>query len=77
MDPLLIDGLPVIRDLLYYGAVYGVLVAVAYWVYADARDRGSRYPALWGAATLVFAILAVIPYLYLRWRAAPEGAADR
>ena len=72
MDPLLVDSVPTIRSLLYYGAVYGILVAVAYWVYTDARERGSRYAALWGLATLVFAILVVIPYMYLRWRDSAE-----
>lgn len=73
MEPLLIDSLPVFRSLLYYGAIYGILVAVAYWIYTDARDRGNRYALLWGLATLVFAILAVLPYLYLRWRNGPEA----
>lgn len=75
MDPLLVESLPTIRSLLYYGAVYGILVAVAYWVYTDARARGSRYAALWGLATLVFAILAVIPYMYLRWRDGVDAGA--
>ncbi|MDR5673978.1 putative membrane protein [Halalkaliarchaeum sp. AArc-CO] len=75
MDPLVVESLPTIRSLLYYGAVYGILVAVAYWVYTDARARGSRYAVLWGLATLVFAILAVIPYMYLRWRDGTEAAA--
>lgn len=72
MDPLLIDGLSAVRSTLYYGAIYGILIAVAYWVYTDARERDSPYAVLWAVATLLFAILAVIPYLYLRWRAASD-----
>lgn len=74
MDPLLIDGLSAVRSTLYYGAIYGILLAVAYWMYIDARERGSRYAALWAIATLLFAILAVIPYLYLRWRAGTDAS---
>lgn len=70
-------GLGDVRSLVYYGAVYGITVAVAFWIYRDARSRGSRYAVIWAAATLVFTIVAVLPYLYLRRRAGPVPAADR
>lgn len=67
-----------VRTYLYYGAIYGITVGVAFWIYRDARYRGqsSGRAGAWAAATLVFTILAVLPYLYFRWRATnPEPAA--
>jgi len=45
--------------------VYGIVVAVAVWIYRDAKARGSRYAVVWGVATLVFAIVPVLLYMYL------------
>ena len=45
--------------------IYGIVVAVAVWIYRDAKARGSRYAILWGVATLVFAIVPVLLYMYL------------
>lgn len=44
--------------------IYGVLVAAAVWIYRDASARGNRYALLWALATLVFAIVPVLVYLY-------------
>lgn len=74
--PLL--ALAELRSVLYYGAIYGITIAVAFWIYRDARHRGrsTRRAGLWAAATLVFAIFAVLPYLYFRQRSTtPEPAA--
>ncbi len=76
VDPAVI-GVAGVRSLVYYGAIYGITIAVAFWIYRDARSRGSRYAPIWAVATLVFTIVAVLPYLYLRWRAGPVTAADR
>lgn len=62
-----VDG-AAFRSLVYFAAVYGVTLAVAVWIFRDARERGFRYPALWGVGTVLFTILAVLPYLYLRLR---------
>jgi len=45
--------------------VYGIVVAVAVWIYRDAKARGSRYAVAWGVATLLFAIVPVLLYMYL------------
>lgn len=45
--------------------IYGIVIAVAVWIYRDARARGSRYAIVWGIATLVFAIVPVLVYMYL------------
>ncbi|MFC7325329.1 hypothetical protein ACFQMF_12150 [Halorubrum rutilum] len=52
-------------------AVYGILVAAAAWIYRDARARGNRYAVVWAVATLVFAIVPVLAYLYLHRDAGP------
>lgn len=59
-----------LRTFLYYGAIYGITLAVAIWVYRDARHRGrSAARAVgWALATLVFTIFAFLPYLYFRWK---------
>jgi len=83
MDPATAAALPAaladLRSLAYYGALYGVLVAVAAWIYRDARGRGRRRrrAAAWAGATLLVSILAVLPYLYLRRRSARRSAAER
>ncbi|WP_092730752.1 ABA4-like family protein [Halopenitus persicus] len=76
MVPLAVD-LATARSLLYYGAIYGVVLAVAVWIYRDARDRGIGYPAVWAVATLVLTIVPVLAYLYVRGRRSPDGATDR
>lgn len=68
-----VDG-AALRSLVYFAAVYGVTLAVAVWVFRDARERGFRYPALWGVGTVLFTILAVLPYLYLRLRSERRAA---
>ena len=45
--------------------VYGVVLAVAVWIYRDAKARGSRHALGWAAATVVFAIVPVLLYMYL------------
>lgn len=72
MDPLFID-FATVRSVLYYGAVYAIVVGMAVWIYRDARSRGSRAPLAWALATLVFTIIPVLGYLYLRWRARPAA----
>ncbi|WP_241964407.1 hypothetical protein [Halorubrum sp. 48-1-W] len=54
-----------LRAVLYYGAVYGIVLAVAVWIYRDAKARGSDRALAWFLATLVFTILPVLAYLYL------------
>jgi len=64
------------RSYLYYGAIYGITVAVAAWIFRDVRRRGggTRRAAAWAIATLVFTILAVLAYLFVRSRAEdPDG----
>jgi len=68
MDPLLVD-LATVRSVIYYGAIYSIVVGMAVWIYRDARSRGSRFPLAWALATLVFTIIPVLSYLYLRQRA--------
>lgn len=70
MDVALL-ALSEVRAVLYYGAIYGITVAVAFWIYRDARRRGrsSGRAGAWAVATLAFTIVAVLPYLYFRWRA--------
>ncbi|MES3161030.1 MAG: hypothetical protein PPP55_05605 [Halorubrum sp.] len=46
-------------------AVYGIVVAVAVWIYRDAKARGSNRAALWFVATLVFTIVPVLVYMYI------------
>ncbi|WP_418286526.1 hypothetical protein [Halorubrum sp. DTA46] len=45
--------------------IYGIVLAVAVWIYRDARARGSRYAIVWAVATLLFAIVPVLLYMYL------------
>jgi len=54
-----------LRSALYYTAVYGIVLAVAVWIYRDAKARGSDRAAAWFLATLVFTIVPVIAYLYV------------
>lgn len=61
------------RSVLYYGAVYGIVLAVAVWIYRDAKARGSDRALAWFLATLVFTILPVLAYLYLHRDAGPAG----
>ncbi|MFB6235097.1 MAG: hypothetical protein ABEH81_07845 [Halopenitus sp.] len=70
MDPLLVD-LATARSVIYYGAIYSIVVGMAVWIYRDARSRGSRSPLAWALATLVLTIIPVLSYLYLRQRATP------
>lgn len=62
-----------IRSVLYYGAVYGVVLAVAVWLYRDAKARGSDRAAAWFVATLVFTILPVLAYMYIHRDAGPAA----
>ncbi|MGZ0746535.1 MULTISPECIES: hypothetical protein [unclassified Haloparvum] len=72
MDPLFVD-LATVRSVLYYGAVYAIVVGMAAWIYQDAKSRGSRAPLAWALATLALTIIPVVSYLYLRWRATPAA----
>ncbi len=45
--------------------IYGIVVAVAVWIYRDAKARGSDRAVLWFLATLIFTILPVLAYMYL------------
>ncbi|SEH52102.1 hypothetical protein SAMN05192561_10496 [Halopenitus malekzadehii] len=73
--PLAVD-LATVRSLVYYGAIYGVVLAVAVWIYRDARDRGIGYPAVWAVATLVLTIVPVLAYLYVRGQRTREHATE-
>jgi phage shock protein PspC (stress-responsive transcriptional regulator) len=64
MDPVLVR-VAAVRSILYYGAVYGIVLAVAVWIYRDAKARGSNRALAWFVATLLFTILPVLLYLYL------------
>jgi len=64
MDPVTLQ-FETLRSLLYYGAVYGIVLAVAVWIYRDAKARGSDRALAWGLATLVFTIVPVLAYLYV------------
>lgn len=70
MDPVLLQ-LDAFRSFLYYGAIYGIVLAVAVWIYRDAKSRGSDRALAWFAATLVLTILPVLLYLYLNRDAGP------
>lgn len=70
MDPVLAQ-FEAFRSFLYYGAIYGVVLAVAVWIYRDAKARGSDRALLWFISTIVFAILPVLLYLYLHRDAGP------
>lgn len=64
MDPVFLQ-FDTLRSVLYYGAIYGIVVAVAAWIYRDAKRRGSDRALVWFLATLVFTILPVLLYMYL------------
>ncbi len=51
--------------------IYGIVVAVAVWIYRDAKARGSDRAVLWFLATLVFTIVPVLVYMYLNREAGP------
>ncbi|SMO68861.1 hypothetical protein [Halorubrum cibi] len=70
MDPALLQ-VATFRSVLYYGAVYGIVLAVAVWIYRDAKARGSDRALAWFLATLVFTILPVLAYMYLHRDAGP------
>ncbi|MFA9518442.1 hypothetical protein ACERIT_14725 [Halopenitus sp. H-Gu1] len=70
---ILFIGLLTVRTGLYYAAIYGVVIAVAAWIYRDARDHGIGYPSLWALATLVLTIIPVLIYLYVRRRSRRTG----
>ena len=69
MDPVL--QFATLRSTLYYGAIYAIVLAVAVWIYRDAKARGSNRAVAWFLATLVFTILPVLAYLYLHRDAGP------
>ncbi|WP_281193850.1 hypothetical protein [Halorubrum sp. F4] len=76
MDPVPLAAATVLqfatlRSVLYYGAVYGIVLAVAVWIYRDAKARGSDRALAWALATIVFTILPVLAYLYLHRDAGP------
>ena len=71
MDP--VPLLAAFRSVLYYGAVYGIVLAVAVWIYRDAKARGSDRALAWFAATLVFTILPVLAYMYIHRDAGPAA----
>ncbi|MFC6753283.1 hypothetical protein [Halorubrum tibetense] len=52
-------------------AVYGIVLAVAVWIYRDAKARGSNRAVLWFLATLVFTIVPVLLYMYLHRASGP------
>lgn len=43
-----------------------ILIALAYWVYNDAEKRGNDKAILWGIATFLFPIFALLYYLIAR-----------
>lgn len=51
--------------LVYIGLYLTFVTLVAYWVYKDARARGSNNEGLWAVAVMVFMFL-ILPYLWLR-----------
>ena len=69
MNPVL--QFATLRSTLYYGAIYAIVLAVAVWIYRDAKARGSDRAVAWFFATLVFTILPVLAYLYLHRDAGP------
>jgi phage shock protein PspC (stress-responsive transcriptional regulator) len=73
MDPVLVR-VAAVRSILYYGAVYGIVLAVAVWIYRDAKARGSNRALAWFVATLLFTILPVLLYLYLHRDIGPASA---
>lgn len=73
MDPVLVQ-FATLRSVLYYGAIYGIVVAVAVWIYRDAKARGSDRAVVWFVATLLFTILPVLLYMYLHRDAGPVPA---
>lgn len=38
-----------------------VIVFLAYWVYSDARDRGSNHAFAWGIAVLLLFLMGLLP----------------
>ncbi|MUW14118.1 hypothetical protein GJ633_05185 [Halorubrum sp. CBA1125] len=70
MDPVFLQ-FETLRSVLYYGVVYGIVLAVAAWIYRDAKARGSDRALAWFLATLVFTIVPVLVYLYLNRDAGP------
>ncbi|WP_418281182.1 hypothetical protein [Halorubrum sp. DTA98] len=57
-------------------AIYGIVLAVAVWIYRDAKARGSDRALVWFLATLVFTILPVLLYMYLHRDVGSTGGAD-
>ncbi|GAB7090360.1 hypothetical protein JCM18237_06310 [Halorubrum luteum] len=72
MDPVVLQ-FDAFRSFLYYGAIYGIVLAVAVWIYRDAKARGSDRALVWFLATLVFTILPVLLYMYLHRDVGPAS----
>lgn len=62
---MLLSGISLPWSLPLTLVIYGIVLAVAVWIYRDAKARGSRYAIVWAVATLVFAIVPVLLYMYL------------
>lgn len=62
---MLLSGISLPWSLPLTLVIYGIVLAVAVWIYRDAKARGSRYAVVWAIATLVFAIVPVLLYMYL------------
>lgn len=67
MELLFLD-LSTVRTLLYYGAIYAVVIGFAAWIYQDAKREEIAYPAVWALATLVLTIIPVILYMVVKTR---------
>ena len=58
--------------LLVYVTIFIVWLAVAYWVYKDAKKRGLKNAALWGVVAFFGGLIGILIYLVLRNNMKPD-----
>jgi hypothetical protein len=52
----------------------GISIAIAFWIYRDAKERGITSAALWAILGFLFNILGLVIYLIARKGMTPPGA---
>ena len=56
-------GVPGGRELLVIVFILLIPLGIAYWVYGDAKRRGSDYAANWAISMFLFALFGFVPVI--------------
>lgn len=52
--------------LLFSLGIFAAWVYASYWVYKDARRRGSRHALAWGVGVFLIGLIGLLLYLFVR-----------